>query len=223
MRLKQKFWQWLGCCLGLVMVGGSASAQFDTLDWFSEKEYLAFQTQRRFWLVSGAFGVGAGLRSENSSNLGSIIGSEILIDANFAPRLGYFLADRWMIGLNGEMVGTVLTYSLNDSYNLFLVTGGPFARRYFSNGVFAEAGVGAGAGRAVEQQQLVFQRTGFNTVRASFALGVGLYWFERINFEFSVRFSRIWNQPYSELVAPFALNSLSINSGIGLTLGRSKQ
>jgi hypothetical protein len=200
---------WLGLAL-------TANAQSDTLDWFSEKEYLAFQTKKGHFFTNASFGIGAGLRSENSNSFSSLVGSEILIDANASPKLGYFVANKFVVGASAELLGSVVTYSVNDSYNIFISTGGVFGRYYSKGGVFGEFFAGVGNGRESDQVDGMIEENRFRSARVSGAVGVGLFWFKHVNFEFSFRFGRVWNT-FDDPNKNFALNNLNVNSGIGIT------
>jgi hypothetical protein len=180
-----------------------------------ETEFREFQLKKGKFYAGINFGVGLGFRS----NSNSFQNTTALVEVYFAPRVGYFVYNRCLVGLNSEITTTVASFDYKTDYYLLSTTTGIFGRYYLKNGFFADAEYGLGKGtQGYLDGKTTRIENGFSASRVSVGIGAGSFWLKRVAFEILLKYSYVHAEAdKNDLVE---LNSFRIVAGVGIAIGK---
>ena len=176
------------------------------------------QTQAGRWYIGSDFGVGLGFRNNSLS----IADATTVIDASFNPKAGYFLKNKWLVGVSTDISNTIAVLEGQEQYKVSNIAFSPFMRYYFAGGVFAEgmAGIGRGTETSYNTTTRTRDRNVFDSKRYSLGLGISNYWLKRWSFEVLIRYSSYQGDFQQSTASPIQLSGLSVKAGVGVSIGK---
>jgi outer membrane protein len=138
--------------------------------------------------------LGINMVSQKFKDDGTITNEESYTTLTLLPKAGYFLSQRLAVGIQTGISSTIFRYPDDDpdksSTTLFVFK--PFGRYYFTTGnggIFAEAGLGIGAGKSK-----VFYNSGTvetNETMLSVDLSPGIYYYVTPSISLEAKFGVI--------------------------------
>jgi len=185
----------------------------DTVDRFS------LQTKAKRCYAGIDFGVGLGFKSSSLS----YSNATTLVDASFAPKVGYFPVKQVLVGLSTDISNSLTVLDGQDQYGISNISFHPFVRYYFMKGIFAEGMYGIGRGketfRGGSNDELL--TNSFNSKRYSVGLGIANYWLDRCSFELLLSYGNVQGD-FARLDenSPLKISGLSVKAGIGVSIGK---
>ncbi len=179
-----------------------------------EKEIFQWQTQKGRWMTGSNFGMGLGFLNESLTFNESIV----FLDVTFNPKAGYFLQDKWVVGLCYDYYATVSSFGEENDYSIFSHVFSAYTRYYLPGGFFGELQGGWGPGRDRYRAENILEIVKFDSVKYSTGLGIGNFWGQRVNYEIMVRYSHTTNTYGNGESA--VLQRLSIVAGVNVALGK---
>ncbi|MDW7692585.1 hypothetical protein R9C00_12385 [Flammeovirgaceae bacterium SG7u.111] len=187
----------------------------DSLKHVDERENFLHQTSKYNIFVGVNFGLGLGVRNQNTS----LNESTVLFDFNINPKVGFYPFRRLMVGVAYDYYTSLasINYSNNYQFNFQSLNG--FTRYYFPKGMFGEAQLGWGNGSerlSTTPNPFTESLTG---TKFSLGLGVGNFWGKNYHLEILARYIGIFGQ-YKIVDDDFYINGLKITAGLTYGFGK---
>ncbi|MEH0155666.1 hypothetical protein V6R21_16075 [Limibacter armeniacum] len=168
---------------------------------------------------------GLGFSVQNKPSRQIFVNSRVTFNATLSPSVGYFVYDRWLVGIHFDNAGSLLTQDYNNEYLLYYYTAGVFTRYYLKWGLFGELRYGYGDG--IERLLLSGEKFKFDLNANNYTVGVGIsnYWTRRVSFDVIARYNYATLE-YSYLKRAnsdddkFSNDGITISAGISVILGK---
>jgi len=193
--------------LGLVVLTSKLFAQTDTTDF--EQQNLNFQTSKGKFQTNLHFGMGLGFQNTQIA----FENSTALLDVYLSPRVGYFVLNRWLVGVSSEITNSVASFNYNNNYSFLSYTTGILSRYYTQSVFFAEAEYGWGFGNERYHQNKSLVRNVFPTGRLGIGIGIANFWFKRFAFDLMVKYANLQSNKFN-------FNNFNITAGLSYSFGK---
>ena len=159
------------------------------------------------------FGVGLGFINDRPQ----FVDGTVLLDILVQPRLGYFVSDKFQLGI--ELINYRSISGLNgvDSYTLSYNLVGPYLRYQLNPSIFFELAQGWGSGKeettddAITSTNARFASKGFQP-----RVGITSNWSNHLRFSLLVSYNVTTNR-YEDSDVVFKVTGLGIQPSVGIT------
>ncbi|MEM1135224.1 MAG: hypothetical protein AAGI07_05245 [Bacteroidota bacterium] len=198
----------------LLLLSTSALSQQDSTYLFDEEQrnYLHFSRQGN--VITGLdFGIGLGVRNQNIN----FESATAIVDFNVSPKVGYFITNGVVTGVDFDYFGSVATFNFQNEYRFLLKSYNLYLQYYSPSGFTAEISGGYGNGSEKFVTNGSENIVKFEGYRYGLAVGISNYWSKKLAFSILLRYAGSQGS-YKEIEESFFINGLSINAGVTIGL-----
>lgn len=205
-------------CLAVHGHGFAQSTETKDLNLSDEQKNFYHQTKQGNFYFGFDYGMGFTVNNKRIT----INDSKVNVDFLVSPMLGYYIKDRWLLGVHFDNAGSVLFTDYNNKSHQYYYSTGIFSRYYLKGGVFGEVKYGLGSGFDKYTINGVEWEYDLTTHKGSFGVGISNYWMKRISLDLIARynFTRYISDTEEFDVITTRSYGLTISAGISILLGK---